>query len=459
MHAFKSLLLGAALAMGAPAVACGAVATVKVPPGVGTRMTAEGPVYTDARGMTLYKGDAACTGDRLSRVRPIDAEGDVQFNVTAERAQSCLEKTPPLLAPAGARPVGKWTPVLRPEGFTQWAYDNELIYTSRKDKVPGDVNGSYLLQLARGQSRVLYAPVAGLPAGVKLRETVGGLTLTDVKGRSLYVRASGKCDAACGRDWRPLAAPAIADAGKLAKGWSIVSETPGVKQWAYRGRALYTYAHDAAAHGEQVFGDVFGETWGQPIRGWDVAVVIPAPANPPGVVAQTLSGETQLFSFGLAKVVYATTKGQPLYTMHCVDGGDDEDERGGGVACDDVGDDPRYWLTACGGEQACARTWRPLPAAAAAKPIGNAWTVTVINPANPFAPVVGGGQRVWAYKGRPVFTYAGDRLPGDFYGDDHGFGTTGAGQMQARPIPAQAFAPQIRPPVMAVARSEAGRRR
>ena len=100
MHAFKSLLLGAVLASGGSAVACAAVATVKVPPGLGTRMTAEGPVYTDARGMTLYKGDAACTGDRRSRVRPIDAEGDVQFNVATERAQSCFEKTPPLLAPA-----------------------------------------------------------------------------------------------------------------------------------------------------------------------------------------------------------------------------------------------------------------------------------------------------------------------------------------------------------------------
>lgn len=452
MTAFRT---GMVLAAGLAATAAGGgalagVSSVKTPYGVGIRMSGEGPVFTDARGMTLYKGDGGCSADRRARVRPIDTEGDVEFDVAVERARSCLEKSPPLRAPPGAAPVGKWSVVVRPDGISQWAYDGQPVYTSSKDKRPGDVNGSYLMQLARGETKVLYAPVAGVPAGVKLRQTVGGLTLTDEKGRTLYVRKRGDCDAACARDWRPLSAPAIARPDRLAKGWSVVTDRSGGRQWAYRGRPLYIYAHDAAAHGEQVFGDVFGETWGRPHRDWEVAVVIRAEAPPPGVIAQTLSGETQLFSFGLSKVVYADGKGRPLYTMHCIDGGDDEDD-GGGVACDDVGDDPRYWLSSCGGPQACARTWRTLPAAADAKPRGHDWTVMIVNPANPFAPLVGGrGQRVWAFKGRPVFTYAHDRIPGDFYGDDHGFGTTGAGQMQARPIPAQAYAPDIRPPQMQV---------
>ena len=31
-----------------------------------------------------------------------------------------------------------------------------------------------------------------------------------------------------------------------------------------------------------------------------------------------------------------------------------------------------------------------------------------------------GALRVWAYRDRPVYTYAGDRSPGDVNGDSHG---------------------------------------
>jgi hypothetical protein len=59
-----------------------------------------------------------------------------------------------------------------------------------------------------------------------------------------------------------------------------------------------------------------------------------------------------------------------------------------------------------------------------------------VNARNPFEPIEAGapGVAVWAYRGRPVFRYAHDLRPGDYNGDDNGFGTTGAGLMQARPI-------------------------
>lgn len=458
MTSFKLAILGLGLAVGASAPLAAppaeAPAVVATPPGVSVRMTADGPVFVDARGMTLYHGEPSCGEQRRARIRPIDAEGDVDFDATVQRVQSCLEASPPLRAPAGAQAVGSWSVMVRPDGTPQWAYEGRPVHTSTRDKAPGDVNGSHLPQLARGQSRVLSAPLAGAPAGIRIRQTAAGVTLTDIKGRTLYFRERGKCDDRCRRDWSPLLAPALAASDRLAKDWSIVAPSVGVRQWAYRGRPLFTYVHDAAAHGEQVFGDVFGGTWSQPIRGWKAAVLEPAPRPPAGVTAQTLTGDPQLFSFGFAKTVYADLQGRPLYTIHCIDGGDYEGEGGGGVDCDEVGDDPRYWLSYCGGQAACARTWRPLPATKGEKPSNRTWTVVVINPDNPYAPVVAGrGQAVWAYKGRPVFTYAGDVLPGDFYGDDHGFGTTGFGQMQARTIPAQAFAPDVRPPALTIART------
>ena len=450
--AMRAALLAAASLVGATTPAVAAPDPIKVPVGIAIRLTPDGPVFTDAAGMTLYYGEATCDGSREARVRPIDSEGDVAFMVTVRRARSCLEKTPPVLAAVNAQPFGAWSLVPRPDGARQWAYQGRLLFRSAKDKVPGDVNGGYLAQLARGESPTSVAPLAGLPPGVKTRQTIAGLTLTDTSGRTLYVRSgrspAQSCDKACATSWTPFVAPILASPGGLTSAWSIVTGPGGVRQWAVNGRGLFTYRHDAASNGEQVYGDVFGSTWPNRMPGWSPAVLIAAPRPPAGVIAQKLTGDPQLFSFGLASTVYADLKGHPLYTMHCIDGGSYEGEPASGVDCDDVGDDPRYWLTYCGGEAGCQANWRPFVAAPDAKSIDRTWTVVVVNPKNPFAPLSGRGVRVWAFKGRPVFTYAHDHLPGDFYGDDHGFGTTGYGQMQARPIPAQTYGP-ANPPVMA----------
>jgi predicted lipoprotein with Yx(FWY)xxD motif len=445
MHAKTAVAVAGAFAL-AGLAAGAAPRPIPAPPGVGVRVTIEGPVFTDSRGRTLYYA-GACSTERRAKVRPHEAEGDVPFAVQVERTRSCLEKNPPLLAPANARPVGKWSVVARPDGAPQWAYDGRPLHTSTKDKAPGDVNGSYLIRLGRAPSNAAVAPMAGLPSGVKLRETAAGLTLVTHNGRSLYAPDRGTCDRDCQKTWRPFTAPAAAGATGLGGDWSIV-EREGLRLWAHKGQPLYTYAYDAPAHGEQIFGDTYGGGWARPIKGWRVAVVLPAPRHPAEVTVQTLPGDPELFSFGLPKTVYADPRGHTLYTLHCVDSGDEDGDVPGGLACDDVGDDPRYWLAYCGGEARCARTWRPLPAPAGAKALDGVWSVALINPRHPFkAPTAADQARVWAYRGRPVFTYAGDALPGDFYGDDHGFGTTGAGQLQARPIPAYAHAPARRPVV------------
>ena len=67
-------------------------------------------------------------------------------------------------------------------------------------------------------------------------------------GKPLYTfandRTAGKsaCNNACANAWPPLAAAAgAADDGD----WTVVSRDDGSKQWAYKGKPLYTYRADA----------------------------------------------------------------------------------------------------------------------------------------------------------------------------------------------------------------------
>lgn len=59
----------------------------------------------------------------------------------------------------------------------------------------------------------------------------------------------------------------------------------------------------------------------------------------------------------------------------------------------------------------CADNWPPLKAADDAKPIGS-WTVVTRDD----------GTKMWAYKGKPLYTFARDTKAGDATGDNAGNG-------------------------------------
>ncbi len=68
------------------------------------------------------------------------------------------------------------------------------------------------------------------------------------EGKPLYTfgndRTAGKsaCNGQCAAAWPPLAAaPGAADDGD----WTVVTRDDGSKQWAYKGKPLYTYRADA----------------------------------------------------------------------------------------------------------------------------------------------------------------------------------------------------------------------
>lgn len=50
------------------------------------------------------------------------------------------------------------------------------------------------------------------------------------------------CNGKCAAKWHPLKAPAGA---RTLADWSVVNRTDGSKQWAYKGKPLYTFAQDA----------------------------------------------------------------------------------------------------------------------------------------------------------------------------------------------------------------------
>ena len=72
-------------------------------------------------------------------------------------------------------------------------------------------------------------------------------TLTDAKGMTLYTfdrDAGGKsaCNGPCATNWPPLMATGDA---KDSGDWTVVTRDDGSKQYAYKGKPLYTWSKDA----------------------------------------------------------------------------------------------------------------------------------------------------------------------------------------------------------------------
>ncbi len=100
-----------------------------------------------------------------------------------------------------------------------------------------------------------------MPSGVKAEKTAAGSTiLTDSKGMTLYTfdmdKEPGKsaCNGQCITYWPALTAAAEA---KPMGNWTIATRDDGAKQWAYKGKPLYTFMMDKKA------GDTAGSEMGQ----------------------------------------------------------------------------------------------------------------------------------------------------------------------------------------------------
>jgi predicted lipoprotein with Yx(FWY)xxD motif len=120
--------------------------------------------------------------------------------------------------------------------------------------------------------------------------------------------------------------------------------------------------------------------------------------------------------------VLADARGRTLYSYTC---GDDAPDQ---LSCEHPADTQVYRLAMCGGGSAerCRRNFPYVEAARGASSRSRLWSVVEIDPATGHLATgrEAGKLRVWAYRERPVFTFAGDVQPGEVNAD-------GLGEFQA----------------------------
>ena len=320
-------------------------------------------------------------------------------------SDACAAEFPPLLALADAEPFADWSPVRRPDGRVQWAYQSHPLHTWSLEEEPGEVATNVGLAETANMKLAERAAAAGalmpppewrvarfeptrsieVPAGIEARLVLSAqaVVLTDFEGFTLYAldgdtaHDDPTCSGpGCETDWLPVPAPALAlDVGQF----SVVTRGDGSRQWVHRGRPLYRYRGDLLpgdAHGRAV-----DERW--------TMAVLTENFRPPQVAVTALQGYGDALSVG----------GMTLYTGSAFEkywGGRNlrdsfkntygRGKRLGGDACVDA---------------ECLETWRPFLASAKARSTGF-WEVITRRDAS----------RQWAYKGYAVYTHTADDAPG-----------------------------------------------
>lgn len=419
---------GLALAGGASAAEQSMVedyAKVPMPPGIQVVITElEGPVFADAQGKTLYvwpqqamrigfagdpKDKSVCEDEPTTKTAGMMSPYPAGLDLPElDQRLSCAATWPPVLAPDGAKPVGKWTVITRTDGKAQWAYDNRPVYTSILDKAPGDTNGGTNTTGGGGDTpaeRKPLGPPPNVPPGFNVVSTIGGRLVVTEKRYAIYTYEKdgpnkSNCVDACARLWSPMIAPAAA---QPQGEWTIFQRAPGVRQWAFRKKPVYTFSEDTSP----------ASLAGGEVPGWSNVYTQLAPKSPAEFTVQVaLSGD-----------VLADSQGRTIYYYTC---GDDSVDQ---MSCDTLESPQVYRIAIAGGGDwdRALKMWPYVTAPANAKIPSQIWSIVHVDPKTGRRASAGqeGALRVWAYRGRPLYTYAGDKEPGDIEGN-------GIGEWQGR---------------------------
>jgi predicted lipoprotein with Yx(FWY)xxD motif len=229
---------------------------LEFPGEIGARETddAVGVALIDDQGMTLY----TYLGDPRDPV---------------STCEGCTGRWLPVEGPRQPNPLPAFSVITRPDGINQWSYQGAALYRFDGDQKPADVTGENVdprFQVARLMRHFM-------PESVRVRRDLElGDILVTRRGETLYERDRGipgehqgfredhgaaalgrflgtaTCDESCAKTWLPLEAPAHS----LPSGyWSILSRPSGIRQWAYKGFALYTHSKEnpGETRGNQVF--------------------------------------------------------------------------------------------------------------------------------------------------------------------------------------------------------------
>jgi predicted lipoprotein with Yx(FWY)xxD motif len=129
-------------------------------------------------------------------------------------------------------------------------------YLVQANCMTGDIMTTSSIRLALTLAATLALTSAALAAPpTKTGKTDKGNVLTDAKGISLYtfdkdMDGKSACNGPCATNWPAVKAEASDAAGD---GYTIIAREDGSKQWAHKGKPLYTFAKDTKP------GDVSGD--------------------------------------------------------------------------------------------------------------------------------------------------------------------------------------------------------
>jgi predicted lipoprotein with Yx(FWY)xxD motif len=393
-----------------------------LPPGIQVIHTdEEGPLFATAEGKTLYqwsfsqlrngdagdqKGKPTCTDTLYKENAGLMSPYPGGFIMPdADTRLSCLQLWPALWAPVDAQAVGKWTAVKHPNGKMQWAYDGYPLYTSMLDKKPGDVNGGTRRGgggSAAGALREPVGPPPLLPPGFLVVHVATGRLLATADRASVYTwdrdaPNKSNCYDRCTDEWKPVTAPEFAEAQGE---WGVIERSPGVKQWTFRTKPLYTYALSPEGRNASL--------QGSDVPGWH------------NVYTQVTPMPNKEFTLSAASsgLVLADKYGKTIYFYNCNDDAWDQQ------ACNHPDLTQAYRLAICGAgsQQKCMQMFPYVLASKDSKSENAAWSIMEIDPktGHRASPGQADALRVWAWTDRPVYTFYLDQEPGDIKGDSWG---------------------------------------
>jgi len=302
----------------------------------------------------------------------------------------CAAQWPPAVAPAGAQPSQSWSIIERRDGVRQWAHRGQPLYACAKTPDVGEAKCNGAEEGAWHTALFLPGDGMALPPGLLVDDiaAAGGQTLTNAAGMTLYIstavpkRGEAACATAhCESSWTAVTAPALA----IPMGdFTIVTGADGSKQWAFRGKVLYSYAGDIEI-GDAAGAGVAG--------GWTPAVVsrsfIPASAG----MLRPL-GHTEILTTAEGMTLYKRDASYQLVTGHGLPHSAPTIPAFGRA------------IGTKGCNEECLKEWRPFVAPATAVPSGF-WEIATRPD----------GTRQWVYQGYPLYTFVRDKKPGDLTGD------------------------------------------
>ncbi len=414
-----------------------ALAFVAGPP---ARATDFEPAFATPSGITLVKERSG--GRRAAQIvfRLGDERGMKVYSRLDQKAPceaACRTGWSPLPAAEGAAAFGDWTVVAAPAG-RQWAYKGEPLFTRENDPPYEDLSeeaddariaatfddivasvkasvrpkGPEAAPSARAgegdDSRrgmassapavdpnqwklVIYeSEEIATPPGISVAQISNafgegfvdhrGMTIYFYRGKPAKGKPADACDGPCAQLWAPVRAPTRA---ARVGDFTVVAAEDGTSQWAFAGIPLYTYAMDI------VPGHANGEGAGP---NWRTALTTQY-FMPRGVNVEITP---------IAEVL--TMNGQALYTrnpfIYQLGGHNVRDGLPGSYA---VG--KKQGVRGCDSE--CLKEWRPLIAGPGAR-AGGFWQIAERPD----------GTRQWEYKGYVLYTYVGDKRPGEVNGND-----------------------------------------